>query len=158
MARTIIPKLTEPVISRRHLLGTATALTAAGLVPNAKTIEAARISPSVSPGMTSETIPNYSVRTARRLLEIKARNKLRHAFTLPALSVPPELSRLKRAEDEAEFNRFAASRRKAVWDQVLKTRRELEGDPNWRPSWIEGLAYQGGVDRIIREAFRAEAK
>ena len=65
---------------------------------------------------------------------------------------------MKRAEDEAEFNRFAASRRRAVWDQVLKTRRELEGDPNWRPSWIEGMAYQGEVDGILREKFRAEGQ
>ena len=63
---------------------------------------------------------------------------------------------MKRAEDEAEFNRFAASRRRAVWDQVLKTRRDLEGDPNWRPSWSEGLAYQREVSRILREAFRVE--
>jgi hypothetical protein len=158
MAQAFLPKPTEPVISRRRLLGSATALTAAGLVPIAEHFEAAPVVRSVSPGMTSEAIPNYSVRTARRLLEIKARNKLRHEFTLPALSIPNELRRMKLAEDEAEFNRFAASRRKAVWDQVLKTRRDLEGDPKWRPSWIEGLAYECEVFRILRERFRAEAK
>ena len=86
MTRTIFPKPTEPVISRRRLLGSATALTAAGLVPIAKPIEAAPVVRSVSTGMTSEAIPNYSAGTARRLREIAARNKLRETFTLPALS------------------------------------------------------------------------
>ena len=72
MARTIIPKPTEPVISRRTLLGSATALTAAGLVPSAKPIEAAQAVHSVSTGMTSQAIPNYSAGTARRLLEIRS--------------------------------------------------------------------------------------
>jgi hypothetical protein len=153
MARTFLPKLTESVISRRNLLGTAAAITAAGLVPNAKTIEAAPAVRSVSTGMNSQVMPNYSAGTARRLLEIEARNKLRRAFTLPALSVSYELRRMKRAEDEAEFYRFAASRRRDVWDQVLKTRRDLECDPNWRPSWSEGLAYQRKVGRILREHF-----
>ena len=157
MTRTIIPKLTEPVISRRNLLGSTAALTAAGLVPSAKPIEVAPVVRSVSPGMTSEVVPNYSAGTARRLLKIKSRNKLRQTFTLPALSVPNELRRMKRAEDEAEFNRFAASRRRDVWDQVLKTRRDLEDNPNWKPSWIEGMAYQGEVGRILWERFRVVA-
>ena len=158
MAQASFPKLAEPVISRRNLLGSATALTAASLVPIAKSVEAAPVVRSVSTGMPSQVIPNYSAGTARRLLEIEARNKLRQTFTLPALSIPNELRRMKRAEDAAEFIRFAASRRKAVWDQVLKTRRDLEDDPNWRPSWIEGLAYQSEVNRILREQFWAEAK
>jgi hypothetical protein len=158
MTRTTIPKPTEPVISRRRLLGSATALTAAGLVPIAKPIEAAPVDLPLSTGMPSQVIPNYSAGTARRLLEIEARNKLREAFTLPALSVPNELRQMKRAEDEMEFNRFASSRRRAVWDQVLKTRRDLEGDPNWKPSPIEGMAYQRKVGRILWEAFRAEGR
>jgi hypothetical protein len=158
VTRTIIPKPTELAISRRNIFGTAAALTAAGLVPSAKPIEVAPVVRSVSPGMPSQVIPNYSAGTARRLLEIEARNKLRRKYTLPALSIPNELRRMKRAEDAAEFNRFAASRRRAVWDQVLKTRRDLEGDPNWRPSWSEGLAYQSEVNRILREQFRAERR
>ena len=151
MTRPVFPNPTELAISRRSLLGSATALTAAGLVPSAKPIEAARISPSVSTDRTSEAAPNYSAGTARRLLEIRARNKLRQTYTLPALSIPNEVRRMKRAEDEVEFNQFAASRRRAVWDQVLKTRRDLEGNPEWRPSWSEGLAYQGEVNGILRE-------
>ena len=158
MAQAFLPKPTEPVISRRGLLGSTAALTAAGLVPSAKPIEAAQAVHPVSPDMTSEAIPNYSAGTARRLLKIKSRNKLRQTFTLPALSVPNELRRMKRAEDEAEFYRFAASRRGAVWDQVLKTRRDLEGDPKWRPSWSEGIGYQREVSGILREAFRVEGK
>jgi len=45
------------------------------------------------------------------------------------------------------FEPFAAKQRRAVWDQVLKTRREVEGS-NWPPSWIEGMASQGEVARI----------
>ena len=155
MARTIIPKLTELAISRRTLLGSTAA---ASLVPIAKSVEAAPAVRSVSTGMNSQVMPNYSAGTARRLREIADRNELREAFTLPALSVPNELRRMKRAEDEIEFNRFAASRRRAVWDQVLKTRRDLEDDPNWRPSWSEGLAYQSEVNGILREAFRVCGK
>jgi hypothetical protein len=156
MAQTNIPKLTDSIISRRSLLGSASALTAAGLVPIAKSVEAERGAASVSMGATSEAIPNYSAGTARRLREITTRNTLRRTFTLPALSVPNELRRMKKAEDEIEFNRFAASRRRAVWDQVLKTRRDLEDDPNWKPSWSEGVGYQSEVARILWARFRAE--
>ncbi len=158
MAQPIFPNHTEPVISRRRLLGSAAAMTAAGLVPSAKPIEAAQAVHPVSTSMTSEAVPNYSAGTARRLREIAARNKLRQTYALPALSVPNELRRMKRAEDEAEFNRFSASRRRAVWDQVLKTRRKLEDNPNWKPSWSEGLAYQSEVNGILREAFRVSGK
>ena len=156
MTRPVFPKHTEPVISRRTLLGSATALTAANLVPNAKAVEAAQAVRSVSTGMTSQAIPNYSAYRAPSSGN-RSRNKLRQAYTLPALSIPNELRRMKRAEDEAEFNRFAASRRRAVWDQVLKTRRELEGDPNWRPSWSEGLAISGKWAESLGR-FRAEGQ
>ena len=44
---------------------------------------------------------------------------------------------------------------KAVWQEVLKPRREAEGDPNWRPSWMEGVSYQTQVNKILRQNFYA---
>ena len=62
---------------------------------------------------------------------------------------------MKKQEDLEEFERFQAAYGKAVWDQVLKQRREAEGNPNWRPSWIEGVRYQTEVYKILREQFYA---
>jgi hypothetical protein len=62
---------------------------------------------------------------------------------------------MKRAEDEQEFEQFAASRRSAVCDQVLQQRRAAGADPNWRPGFMEGMAYQNDVDRLLRKQFRA---
>ena len=53
-----------------------------------------------------------------------------------------------------EFERFEEVHGKAVWQEVLKPRREAEG-PNWRPSWIEGVAYQTLVNKILWEQFYA---
>ena len=71
------------------------------------------------------------------------------------LSIPKELRRMKKQEDLEEFERFQAAYGKAVWDEVLKPRREAEGNPNWRPSWIEGVRYQTEVNKILRERFSA---
>jgi hypothetical protein len=69
------------------------------------------------------------------------------------------LRRIKETEDSERFSEafgpFAAKHRDVVWDEVLKTRRETER-PNWRPSWIEGMARQGEVYRILRERFEVE--
>lgn len=52
---------------------------------------------------------------------------------------------------ENEFARFEAVHGPTVWDEVLKGRRESEGDPNWRPkSSIEGMAIQSRVRKILR--------
>jgi hypothetical protein len=47
-----------------------------------------------------------------------------------------------------EFERFEAVHGKAVWEEVLRYRREAEGSPNWRPNWMEGERYQGEVYKI----------
>ena len=60
---------------------------------------------------------------------------------------------MKRQEDLEEFERFEAVYGKALWDEVLKERREAEGNPNWRPSWMEGVSYQSEVYKILREQF-----
>ena len=44
---------------------------------------------------------------------------------------------MKQQEALEDFGRFEAEHGKAVWEQVLKARREAEGNPNWRPSWME---------------------
>jgi hypothetical protein len=41
---------------------------------------------------------------------------------------------------------------KAVWDEVLKSRREAEG-PDWRPSFMEGVGYQIGVRNNLWQQF-----
>jgi len=54
-----------------------------------------------------------------------------------------------------EFERFDAAYGKVVWDEVLKVRRETEGNPNWVPSWIESVRYHNEVYKILREQFDA---
>ena len=63
---------------------------------------------------------------------------------------------MKRQEDLEEFERFEAVHGKAVWEEVLKERREAEGNPNWRPTWMEGMRYQSEVYKILREQFYAD--
>jgi hypothetical protein len=94
-----------------------------------------------------------------RLAEIGRRNELRREAKLPLLPIAKELRRMKETEDSQTFSEafgaFAAKHRQAVWNEVLRSRRELEG-LTWRPSWIEGLAYQGEVFRVLRDRFEAE--
>jgi hypothetical protein len=103
---------------------------------------------------------NVCATTARRLLEIERRNKLRREGKLPLLSVAKELRRMKEQDDSQKFSEafrpFEAANRQAVWAEVLKSRREALGDPNWRPNWIAGTGYQNEVFRILRERFEAE--
>ena len=54
---------------------------------------------------------------------------------------------MKKQEELEEFERFDATHGKAVWQEVLKPRREAEGDPNWRPSCMEGVRYQTPVSK-----------
>ena len=71
------------------------------------------------------------------------------------LSAAMELHRMKAQEISEEFSRFEAAHGKAVWQEVLKPRREAEGDPNWRPSCMEGVSYQTQVNKILWEQFYA---
>ena len=57
---------------------------------------------------------------------------------------------MKKQEELEEFERFQEAYARAVWEEVLKPRREAEGNPNWRPSWIEGVRYQTEVYKILR--------
>jgi len=64
---------------------------------------------------------------------------------------------MKQWEKLEEFERFKAELSKAVWDEVLRPRREAESNPNWRPSWMEGLGYQGEVNKILWGHFDTRA-
>jgi hypothetical protein len=133
-------------------------MTAAGIVPNVSPQTDIVVSPQMV-SAASESILKVCATTARRLAEIECRNQLRREAKLPVLGIARELRHLKEQADRQKFweafRPFAAKHRQAVWDEVLKPRRELEG-PNWRPNWIEGMAYQSEVYRILRERFRAE--
>ena len=54
-----------------------------------------------------------------------------------------------------EFERFQAAYGTAVWEEVLKVRRETQGNPNWRPSWMDSVRYQSEVSKIFRGQFYA---
>jgi hypothetical protein len=144
-------------INRRRLLTAAAAIvTATGIFPDVKPADAAAADVLRSSPLTPKTEPaNFCAATARRLVEIALRNELRQEAKLPLLSVPKELRRMKKQQELEEFDRFEAAYGKAVWEEVLKARREAEGNPNWRPSWIEGVRYQTEVYKILREQFYA---
>jgi hypothetical protein len=153
MARRDIPLS----INRRRLMTAAAAVTASGVLPGVKRAAAAA-APDLfqSPPLTLEVEPrNFSAATARRLVEIARRNEIRREARLPLLSVPKELRRMKKQQELEEFDRFEAAYGKAVWDEILRSRREAEGNPNWHPSWMEGISYQPQVNKILREQFYA---
>jgi hypothetical protein len=109
-----------------------------------------------SPPLTLEVEPgNFCAATARRLVEIARRNEIRREAKLPLLPIAKELPRMKKQEELEEFERFEAVHGKAVWQEVLKPRREAEGNPNWRPSWMEGVRYQSEVYKILRQRLYA---
>jgi hypothetical protein len=141
-------------MNRRQLLATVAAIPMSGIVPPQVSADAVPV-PSIP---TSEPSPlNVCAATARRIEEIAARNRIRAEACLPLLSIPEELRRMKMVDDATEFERFAARHRQAVWDEVLRPVREAKGDPTWRPTgWMEGLAYQSRVSKILRERFIAQ--
>jgi|GEM_PF-5411494 hypothetical protein len=63
---------------------------------------------------------------------------------------------MKTQEIQDEFSRFEAAHGRAVWEEVLKSRREAEGNPNCRPSWMKAMGYQAQVTRILRHRFYTE--
>jgi hypothetical protein len=144
-------------IDRRRLLISAAAVTTTGIVPDVKPANSAA-SPDFfrSSQLTFDAVPaNVSAATARRLIEIGGRNVIRREANLPLLSIPKELRRMKKQEELEEFERFEAAYGKAVWQEVLKARREAEGNPNWRPTWMEGVRYQTQMNKILWERFCA---
>src|SRR6516162_719897 len=122
-------------MNRRQLLATVAAIPISGILPPQVTADAVPV-PSIP---TPEPSPfNVCPATARRIEEIIARNRNRAEACLPLLSIPKELRRMKEAADAAKFETFANGHRCAVWDEVLATKREERGEPNWHPSgWME---------------------
>jgi hypothetical protein len=151
MARQIPRPLT---VNRRQLLATVAAIPMSGIVPPQVTADTVPV-PSIP---TSEPSPlNVCPATARRVEEIIARNRIREEARLPLLSIPKELRRMKEADDAAAFEAFADANRGTVWDEVLATMREARGEPNWHPSgWMEGMALQAQVNKILRQGFIAQ--
>jgi len=143
-------------IDRRRLMTAAAAVTASGVLPGVKRADAAA-APDLfqSPSLTLEVEPgNFCAATARRLVEIALRNELRQEAKLPLLSVPKELRRMKEAGRTGGVRPIRGGLREGGVG-VLKARREAEGNPNWRPSWMEGLHYQSEVSKILRGQFYA---
>src|SRR6476659_7352786 len=137
-------------IDRRRLLATGAAVATAAIALRADRVDAALADTAQLPTLTPEVPPlNVCAATARRLLEIARRNEIRREAKLPLLPIAKELRRIKRQEELEEFERFEAAHGKAVWQEVLKPRREAEGNPNWRPSWMEGVHYQSEVSKIL---------
>jgi hypothetical protein len=162
MADRSLPKRSEPYrIDRRRLLKSSVAITVANLTPGVALSEIAPVVSVQSVSTASEQILKVSANTSRRLLAIERRNELRRETKLPLLEVAKEWRRMKETEDGLKFSdafgSFAAKHRQAVWDEVLKPRREALGDSNWRPRYFsEGVGYQSVVHRRLRQQFEKE--
>jgi hypothetical protein len=133
-------------MNRRQLLATVVAIPVSGIPPPQVAADAVPVSsiPTSEPPLL-----NVCAATARRIEEIIARNRIRAEACLPLLSIPKELRRMKEAADAAKFEAFADGHKGAVWDEMLATKREARGEPNWRPSsWMEGIAFQAEVPTV----------
>jgi hypothetical protein len=138
-------------INRRRLLATGAAMATAAIAPGAGSVKAALANATQRETLPAETPAlKLCAATARRLMEIARRNELRREAKLPLLPIAKELRRIKRQEELEEFERFQAVYGEAVWEEVLKARREAEGNPNWRPSWMEGMRCQSEIYKILR--------
>lgn len=142
-----------PLIDRRRLLTATAAVVTAGIAPDIPLSAGEAIQPVALP--YEKPVLTLCANTAHRLLEIERRNAMRQEAGLPLLPVAREWRRIKRWEDAQAFEQFAAVHAQAVLDCILKLRREAEGNPNWRPSFMECMAYQNQVRKILREQIQA---
>ena len=149
-------------LDRRQLLASAAGVAVSSIVPanqTAQGADAAEVFEVVNSQTTQPTSLNVCAVTARRLEEIARRNKVRAEAGLPLLSITKELRRMKKVDDDAEFDAFAIVHRQAVWDEVLALVRQARGEPKWWPrGWMEGLGYQAQVSRILRKRFLAKIR
>jgi|SRR6516162_717363 len=139
-------------MNRRQLLTTVAAIPVSGILPPQVTADAVPV-PSIP---KSEPSPlNLCAATTRRIEEIIARNRIPEEACLPLLSIPKELRRMKEAAIAAKFEAFANVHGAAVWNEVLATKRQGRGEPHWqRSSWMQGMAFQSEVSRILRQRFQ----
>src|SRR3974377_170747 len=108
-------------MNRRQLLTTVAAIPMSEILPPQAAADAVPV-PSIP---TSEPSPlNVCPATARRIVEITARNRIREEACLPLLPIAQELRRMKTVDDAAEFERFAAHHSEAIWEEVLAPVRE----------------------------------
>ncbi len=147
-----------PNIDRRRLLVSAVALAGSSISsiePGVEYAKAASVTAAAQPIASAPGVQGLNVCpvTARRLLEIERRNLLRAEANLPLLSITKELRRMKQQEVSEEFERFAATHGRAVWEEVLKRRRDAEGNPNWRANSLEGMCHHSKVRTILWEKF-----
>jgi hypothetical protein len=140
-------------LNRRQLLGSAAGVAVSSIAPAGEGVP--KLNAEVDGSQAIQPLAvNVCSGTARRIAQIAARNLIREEAGLPLLSIPKELRRMKEAEDAANFEAFAAAYRSAVWDEILAPVRQAKGNPNWRPtSFMQGLAYQAQVSRILRHRF-----
>ena len=143
-------------INRRRLLASAVALPAASVVSWIQCAESLNITGAAHPLSPPSAVPalNVCAATARRLLEIAHRNEIRREAGLPLLPVVRELRRTKEQEDREEFERFSAANGRAILEVMLKRRREAEGNPHWRPNFLEGMSLQNQVRGILLAQFQ----
>ncbi len=145
------------LIDRRRLLTATAAMATASVAPRMKLGGTEVIEQALPP--PEQPFLNVTQANARRLAEIVRRNVIRREAGLPLLPIANELRRMKTEEELQEFEPFEAAHHKAVWDQVLTERlSEVEGNPNWRPSWTEGVFLQSKTRKILWARFRAKEK
>jgi hypothetical protein len=153
------PKQSEASLSldRRQWLASAAAVTAAGIVPNAKSAGATNSAQAVKVTKIPD-VPALKVcaGTAQKIQEIASRNIIRAEAGLPLLSIPKELRRMKQVADARKFEEFADQHRQAVCDEVLASARQARGNRQWRPTRLmEGYAFQAQVRKALRARFEA---
>jgi hypothetical protein len=142
-------------INRRRLLATGAAVVTSAIVPRAESAKAA-LANAAQPASLPAEAPALKLcaATARRLMEIARRNELRREQSCPFRRLRKSYAGSNCRKME-EFERFQAAYGKAVWQEVLKARREAVGNPNWRPNWMEGVRYQSEIYKILRQRFYA---
>jgi hypothetical protein len=144
-------------IDRRQLLASAAVVTAARITPEPEQDRPAPVlkaSNVTTAPVSDASVLNVLPGTARRISQIVRRNEIRKATGLPLLSIPTELRKMKEVERAAEFEKFAAVHREAILEELLAPIREARGEPCWQPTrFMEGLALQAQVNRILRERF-----
>ncbi len=148
-------------IDRRRLLASAAAAaTATGIAPHLRGAEAAPrpIAVQAVSAAPDKASMSVSAGMAKRLREIERRNEIRREAKLPLLSIPKELRRMKARERAEAFHRFEAAHGRAVWEQVLKPRGQVQGNPNWRPSWAEGVRLQSKIHKILWARFQQDQR
>lgn len=144
-----------PNISRRELLASTAAMSAASIAPLVKHTEGSTITAQLDPTLTSESIgPTFSPAMARRLAEITRRNALRSEAHLPLLSTAKEIRQMKQAEAAQDFTKFAERFRGRVQAKVLAGIRRRQGDTDWKPvGTFQGMAIQNEVSERLRRLY-----